>query len=203
MKKKKTKQESKEKKITKTKTPSKKERPIKTVKEKMQVIGRSSFNFYTNKDGEVIEILKVNGVSGARQLHPTDLQILIEQFASGLRSLKKSLNFIILDFLVDYQKQINYYQHKISQTTNPHKKHWLQVEVDKLTNLQKYSTEEHYFVVLFGESNQEVIEQKSQLMRIKALNCEEISVTEKDALLYKLHNLNSIVANRLRGDDGE
>lgn len=180
-----------------------KEKSIKTVKDKMQVIGRSSFNFYTNKDGEVVEILKVNGVSGARQLHPTDLQILIEQFASGLRSLKKSLNFIILDFLVDYQKQISYYQHKISHTTNPHKKYWLQAEVDKLTNLQKYSTEEHYFVVIFGESNQEVIEQKSQLMRIKALNCEEISVTEKDALIYKLHNLNSIVANRLRGDDSE
>ncbi len=190
-------------KIKKSKAPKKVEKPIKTVKEKMQIIGRSSFNFYMNKDGEVIEILKVNGVSGARQLHPMDLQILIEQFASGLRSLKKSLNFIILDFLVDYQKQIKYYQYKISKTTNPHKKHWLQIEVDKLTNLQKYSTEEHYFVVLFGESNQEVIEQKAQLMRIKALNCEEISVSEKDALLYKLHNLNSMVANRLRGEENE
>ncbi len=190
-------------KIKKSKAAKKVEKPIKTVKEKMQIIGRSSFNFYMNKDGEVIEILKVNGVSGARQLHPMDLQILIEQFASGLRSLKKSLNFIILDFLVDYQKQIKYYQYKISKTTNPHKKHWLQIEVDKLTNLQKYSTEEHYFVVLFGESNQEVIEQKAQLMRIKALNCEEISVSEKDALLYKLHNLNSMVANRLRGEENE
>lgn len=185
------------------KIPKKQERPIKTVKDKMQIIGRSSFNFYTNKDGEIIDILKVKGISGARQLHPSDLQILIEQFASGLRSLKKPMNFIILDFLVDYQKQINYYQHKITQTTNPHKKYWLQVEVDKLTNLQKNSTEEHYFVLIFGDSNQEVIEQKTQLMRIKALNCEEISVTEKDALLYKLHNLNSIVSNNLRGDDVE
>jgi hypothetical protein len=52
--------------------------------------------------------------------------------------------------------------------------------------------------VVFGENGQEIEEQKSLLKRIKALNVEEIPKIEKDALVYKVHNLNSATSNQLR-----
>lgn len=174
------------------------ERPIRTVKEKMQIIGRAPSGCYRSRDGEIMDILRVNGTPGARHLHMGDLQVLIEQFAGGLRSLSKPVHFVILDFLVDYQAQLRYYEHKIGRTENPVYRHWLQKEADKLGYLQQHTTEEYYFALVFGESPQEIQEQKEQLRRIRALGVEELAPHEKDALLYKLHNLNSIPLNQLR-----
>jgi hypothetical protein len=171
---------------------------IRTVSEKIQIVGRSNFGGYENREGELVDILKIKGVPGARHLHYHDLSVMIEQFAGGLRAIQKSVHFVILDFMVNYQQQIDYYRFKMNQAENPSYRYWLQKEVDKLSYLQEHSSEEHYFAVVFGENELEVEEQKSLLKRIKTLGIEEITMTEKDALLYKLNNLNSGALNQLR-----
>jgi hypothetical protein len=171
---------------------------IRTVSEKIQIVGRADFEGYVNREGEFVDILKIKGIPGARHLHYHDLSVMIEQFAGGLRAIQKSVHFVILDFMVDYQPQIDYYQFKINQTENTNYRYWLEKEISKLSHLQEHSSEEHYFAVVFGENEQEIDDQISLLKRIQALNVEEIKQSEKDALLYKLYNLNSAASNKLR-----
>jgi hypothetical protein len=178
---------------------AKTEKQTRTVAEKIQVIGRSEHSGYLNKEKECFDILKIRGTPGARHLHHGDLQVMIEHFAGGLRSISKPVHFVILDFMVDYSQQISFYRFKMANTENHEYLYWLQKEVDKLSYLQEQTSEEHYFAIVFGETEIELAEQKSLLKRIEALNAEEIPTLEKDALLYKLHNLNSVPSNSLRG----
>ena len=179
-------------------------RKIKTLKNDLPVVGRAG-DYYKTSDGDFLEILRINGTSGIRRFTSQAYMTLITDYTEGVRTLTRPFNSIILDFLVDHQEQIDFYNHKIEQLDLSNlvaqaKHYWLMQEIQKLEYRQLHATEEQYFLLLFSEALAELETLINVAFEIPYLNVEKLKPKHKDAFIYKMNNLNSSPYNLLRGD---
>ena len=182
-------------------------RQIKSIKKDLPVVARAgdSNEYYRTADGDFMEILKIEGVSGIRRFSREAYEVLIAEYTAGIRTFTHAFNFAILDFLVDHQKQIDFYHYKMNQLdlSNPVdrvKHYWLMQEVQKLEYRQLHETEEQYFLSLFAESLEQLESQINIAFEVPHLNVKKLSQKAKDAFIYKINNLNSSPYNLLRGE---
>jgi len=177
---------------------------IKTIKKELPVVARAG-DYYKTADGDFMEILKIDGTSGIRRFTKQAYEMLITDYTAGLRTLTHAFNTVILDFLVNHQTQIDFYNYKIDQLDllNPIdqvKHYWLKQEIQKLEYRQFNATEEQYFLLLFSESLEHLETLNNIALEVPYLNVKKLSRVSKDAFIYKMNNLNSSPYNLLRGD---
>jgi len=179
----------------------KRQREIRFIKTKMQVVGRHedlAGNVYRTKNGDYMDILKISGTPGVARFTGDETNRLIDNFKSGIRTLTKPSNFIILDFLVNHQPQINYYGRKLEllekreKNTTEHEK-WIKQDLANLEYRQQHTTEQQFFHVIFGATVEELNEQRETALQIPRINAKVLPVAYKDALIKKINNLNSMV----------
>jgi len=167
-------------------------------KDKMQVIARAG-EFYRTADGDYMDILKINGTSGVARFSADDIKHLINDYKGGVKTLTRPFNFLILDFLVDHQAQIDYYRYKYDQLDSRGKdvtqhKFWLAREIANLEYRQEHKSTQQYFCVVFGETIEKLKEQRETMARVPRLNITPLSATYKDGLIKKINNLNSSIS---------
>lgn len=177
---------------------------IRTLKNDLPVVSRAG-EYYKTSDGDFLEILRINGTSGIRRFTNQAYLTLITSFTEGVRTLTQPSNYVVLDFLVDHQEQIDFYNYKIDRldVSNPvdqAKLYWLEQEIQKLEYRQLHATEEQYFLLLFAETLAELESQINVAFEIPHLNVEKLKPKYKDAFIFKMNNLNSSPYNILRGD---
>jgi len=185
----------------KTKKPltrSKRKKAIQDIREKMQVIGRIE-DVYKTVDGDVMDILKINGTPGVAKFTNSEIKRLIDDYKGGIRTLVKPVNFLILDFLINHQKQIDHYEYKRDQLSDKEKEvrqheWWIEQDIASLKYRQQHRTQQQYFCVIFGENMTEVNAIRDTVLNMPRLNTETLPVNYKDALITKINNLNSTIS---------
>jgi len=179
-------------------------RKVKTIKKELAVVARAD-DYYKTAEGDFMEILKIDGTSGIRRFTRQSYETLIADYTAGLRTLTSAFNTVILDFLVDHQTQIDFYNYKIDQldlsnSIDQVKHYWLMQEIQKLEYRQFHATEEQYFLLLFSERLDYLESLINIALEIPYLNVKKLTRKSKDAFIYKMNNLNSSPYNLLRGD---
>jgi len=184
--------------MKKQKRKNKKKKIIRDIKDKMQVVGRVD-EMYKTFDGDIMDILKINGTPGVPAFTNSEIKRLIDDYKGGIRTLVKPVNFLILDFLVDHQNQIDYYEYKQNQLADKDKnisqhEWWIAQDIANLKYRQLHKSEQQYFCVIFGENITEINAIKDTVLNITRLNAHTLSTTYKDVLITKINNLNSVVS---------
>lgn len=154
----------------------------------MEVSGRSSLGFFKNKSGEVFDVVKIKGVRGLRSLSIEEIEQQLMMFSKDIRHAKFGQTYILMSSYIDFSEQIKFYQHRMKFLQNEAQKMWLQYEIDRLSHYQTTLKEELYYVLIFADTQKELLNAKAYLNQIQMLNIVELEDKEKVELLRKLHN---------------
>lgn len=154
----------------------------------MEISGRSSLGFFKNKSGEVFDVLKINGVRGLRSLSIDEIEHQLLIFSKDFRNTTFSQTYVVMSSYIDFSEQIKFYQHRMKFLTNDSQRMWLQYEIDRLTHYQTTLKEEMYYLLVFSDTQKNLLNAKAYLKQIRMLNVVELEDDEKVKLLRKLHN---------------
>lgn len=124
-----------------------------------------------------------------------DLRYLILGEARFYRSYFDSIKTIAMNFPSNTEKQKQYWMKKRDSTDDPVRLQFIHRKLFELEYLEKERTNREFFLFIYAENEQQIIERRKQVIRDmqQVFPLQELSIEKKKNVLFVLNNQNTKV----------